>query len=110
MFRRHPRSSTDFEQNRHKLVQTGSQALDALFEGKTMPRCRTGDLSRLWPHRCLCSTRLKTLALCRAGSGTSSQYMGDVSLGELDEIIFPFDRVLGFAAALVGADGGSRLT
>jgi hypothetical protein len=34
---------------------------------------------------------------------------GSVTLAELDELIFPFEGVLDFAASLVGADGGIRL-
>jgi phenylacetate-CoA ligase len=73
-------------------------------------RYRTGDLSRFLPHRCPCGTRLKTLAHARGRIGNVIPIdAGDVSLAELDEIIFPFDGELDFAAALVGADGGIRL-
>jgi phenylacetate-CoA ligase len=73
-------------------------------------RYRTGDLSRFLPHRCPCGTRLKTLAHVRGRIGNVIPLeAGDVSLAELDEMIFAFDGVLDFAAALAGAGRRPRL-
>jgi len=91
--------------------ETGEVVFTTLTR-QAMPliRYRTGDLSRFLPHRCPCGTRLKTLAHVRGRIGNVIHMnAGDVTLAELDEIIFPFEGVLDFAAALVGADGGIRL-
>ncbi|HPV07314.1 MAG TPA: AMP-binding protein [Aggregatilineales bacterium] len=75
-------------------------------------RYRTGDISRFLPGACPCGTCLKTLAHVRSrvrgiiplGAGTS------ISIAELDEVIFCFDKVLDFTATLSRADGGPRLS
>jgi hypothetical protein len=51
---------------------------------------------------------LKTLTHVRGRFGNVIPMdAGDVSLAEPDEIIFPFDGVPDFAAALVGAEAAS---
>jgi phenylacetate-CoA ligase len=92
--------------------ETGEVVFTTLTrEAMPLIRYRTGDLSRFLPHRCPCGTRLKTLAHVRGRIGNVIPMDAeDVSLAELDEMIFSFGGVLDFAAALVGADGGSRLT
>lgn len=93
--------------------QTGEVVFTTLTR-QAMPllRYRTGDLSRFLPGECPCGTCLRTLAYVRSrvrgiipvGANAS------ISMARLDEVLFPFDEVLDFTAALGEMDGRPRLS
>lgn len=70
-------------------------------------RYRTGDISRFLPGACPCGSCLKTLAHVRSRVRGILPLGADasISLAELDEVIFRFDKVLDFTATLDWADG-----
>ena len=76
----------------------GSRAGHSRLTRHAMPllRYRTGDISRFLPA-CPCGTCLKT-AHVRAGAGIIRSARVRLSIAELDEVIFRFDKVLDFTA------------
>jgi phenylacetate-coenzyme A ligase PaaK-like adenylate-forming protein len=79
--------------------------------GMPLIRYRTGDVSRFVPDPCPCGTVLKTLAQVKnrlLSIRAIAQY-GFLSIADLDEAIFPVERVLDFSACLIREQGLDRL-
>jgi phenylacetate-coenzyme A ligase PaaK-like adenylate-forming protein len=80
-------------------------------KGMPLIRYRTGDVSRFVPGPCPCGTVLKTLARVksRLRSIRPIAQFGELSITDLDEAIFPVERVLDFSASLTREQGLDRL-
>lgn len=68
--------------------------------GMPLIRYRTGDFSRLLPGNCACGsvlTRLERI-IGRVDGGLSLTDAGELTIGELDEVIFAFEDIADFEA------------
>lgn len=75
--------------------------------GMPLVRYRTGDLSRFLPGRCPCGTGLKAMERIRDRI-TGQVAVGEglqLSMADLDDVLFPIETVLDFSAA-ISREGG----
>lgn len=83
--------------------ETGEVVFTTLSrQGMPLIRYRTGDLSRLVPGTCACGTTLKTLEWVRRRV-SDSFVIGDggqLTLADLDEVLFDLDGIIDFTATL----------
>ncbi len=79
--------------------------------GMPLIRYRTGDLSRFVPGQCPCGTLLKTLERVRgrAGGYVAVGERWHVCMADLDEVLFPLEGVLDFAAVITRRSGKDSL-
>lgn len=80
--------------------------------GMPLVRYRTGDRSRFVPGRCPCGSVLRRLARIRGRIGGRTVACGshrDVTLAELDEVLFSVRGLVDYTAAAGGAPGRTRL-
>ncbi|HOO90690.1 MAG TPA: hypothetical protein PLA74_07685, partial [Syntrophales bacterium] len=80
-------------------------------EGMPLIRYRTGDISRFIPAPCPCGTVLKRLEpVFERMSWKITLYSGDIlTIGDLDDALFPLCGILDFTAAVSYEKGKDRL-
>jgi len=78
-------------------------------EGMPLIRYRTGDLSRFVSQPCVCGTTLRTLEIIRERLGARlSLRAGGLTMGDLEEALFPLPGLLTFSALVNGEQQSSK--
>lgn len=92
--------------------QTGEVVFTTLARvGMPLIRYRTGDLSRFLPGSCPCGTVLKTMERVNGRLDGRVRLSGGsiLTIGELDEALFPIDEIIDFRATLTREEGKDLL-
>lgn len=80
-------------------------------QGMPLIRYRTGDISRFMPEPCPCGTMLYRMERVAGRKNSRVVLRSDQSftLADLDEALFPVEKVIDFAAAVDKVQGAARL-
>ncbi|MDA8220627.1 DVU_1553 family AMP-dependent CoA ligase [Desulfosporosinus sp.] len=74
--------------------------------GMPLIRYRTGDSSRFTPGNCPCGSVLRNMEVVKGRISGKQELAGiELSMAELDEVLFPVDGVLDFQCNIEEADG-----